>query len=70
MLEIPERSEEEGLQVAIIFHSHLRCPPIPSPDDLHGIELWNVPWLITDGRKRREGILKDWKAVKAELILE
>ncbi len=70
VLEIMERAEGRGLQLVGIFHSHLHCPPIPSPDDLRGMELWNVPWLITDGREMRAWILKDGKVVEVELSLE
>lgn len=42
--------ESRGLELVGIFHTHLGYPPIPSPKDLEGMDLWPVPWLIVDIR--------------------
>nr|WP_297436065.1 M67 family metallopeptidase [Thermococcus sp.] len=43
-----DEAEERGLEVVGIFHSHLKCPPVPSGRDLKGMRLWPVVWLIVD----------------------
>ncbi|QDA31827.1 M67 family metallopeptidase [Thermococcus indicus] len=48
MLQAIDEAEERGLEVVGIFHSHLKCPPVPSGRDLKGMRLWPVVWLIVD----------------------
>ncbi|WP_258083935.1 M67 family metallopeptidase [Thermococcus thermotolerans] len=50
MVNVIDEAEERGLEVVGIFHSHLKCPPVPSGRDLKGMRLWSVAWLIVDER--------------------
>jgi len=53
-----EEAEKRGLEIVGIFHSHLKCPPVPSGRDLNGMRNWKVPRLIvTPEGKVRVGIL-------------
>ncbi|MCO6041347.1 M67 family metallopeptidase [Thermococcus alcaliphilus] len=47
-LKVLEKAEEEEKEVIGIFHSHLNCPPYPSPRDLKGMDLWRNIWLIVN----------------------
>lgn len=51
-----KRAEERGLELVAIAHGH-PAPPWPSPKDLNGMELWDVPWIIVDSRA---GTLRAW----------
>ncbi|MCA6212966.1 M67 family metallopeptidase [Thermococcus bergensis] len=47
-LKVLEKAEKEGKEIVGIFHSHLNCPPYPSPRDLKGMDLWRNAWLIVN----------------------
>lgn len=38
-------AENKGMDIVVIIHSH-PAPPIPSSEDLKGMRLWRIPWLI------------------------
>jgi proteasome lid subunit RPN8/RPN11 len=48
MVNAIDEAGERGLEVVGIFHSHLKCPPVPSGRDLKGMRLWPVVWLIVN----------------------
>ncbi len=50
MAEAIDEAERRGLDVVGIFHSHPQCPPRPSRRDLEGMKVWQVVWLIVDGK--------------------
>jgi len=55
-----DEAEAEVLEVVGIFHSHLKCPPIPSESDLEGMKNWRGPWLIvTPKGEVKVWVLKD-----------
>ena len=69
MVKVLDEADERGLEVVGIFHSHLRCPPVPSERDLKGMENWRVPWLIvTPKGEVRTWILGEGEVEEVELI--
>jgi proteasome lid subunit RPN8/RPN11 len=46
IVEVLDEAEEKGLEVVGIFHSHIKCPPVPSEKDLKGMNMWRNVWLI------------------------
>lgn len=44
--EVLDEAEKKGFEIVGVFHSHLKCPPIPSEKDLRGMNLWRNVWLI------------------------
>ncbi|NJE53868.1 M67 family metallopeptidase [Thermococcus sp. 21S9] len=60
MVKILDEAEAKGLEVVGIFHSHLKCPPVPSERDLEGMRNWPIVWLIiTPEREVRAWVLGD-----------
>jgi len=69
MVKVLDEADERGLEVVGIFHSHLRCPPVPSERDLKGMRNWGVPWLIVTPRGEvRAWVLGESKVEEVELI--
>lgn len=50
MVNVIDEAEERELKVVGIFHSHFKCPPVPSERDLEGMKLWSIVWLIVDNK--------------------
>jgi len=70
MVRVLDEAEERGLEIVGIFHSHLKCPPVPSERDLEGMRNWRVPWLIvTPEGEMRAWVLKDGKVEEVEIIV-
>ncbi|MBP1912879.1 M67 family metallopeptidase [Thermococcus stetteri] len=46
--EVLDEAEKKGLEIVGIFHSHLKCPPVPSEKDIAGMNLWRNVWLIAN----------------------
>ncbi|MDI3475891.1 MAG: hypothetical protein PWQ79_1034 [Thermococcaceae archaeon] len=70
MVEALEEAEGRGLEIVGIFHSHLKCPPKPSPRDLEGMRLWPIVWVIvTPEGEARAWILKENCAEQVKITL-
>ena len=70
MAEAIDEAEKKGLDVVGIFHSHPQCPPRPSRRDLEGMKVWQVVWLIVDGRGRYGAyVLKNGKVEEVTVVL-
>ncbi|MEM1646158.1 MAG: Mov34/MPN/PAD-1 family protein [Ignisphaera sp.] len=41
-------AENKGMDIVLLVHNH-PAQPIPSNEDLKGMRLWRIPWLIIDG---------------------
>ncbi|GAB6134784.1 M67 family metallopeptidase [Thermococcus prieurii] len=68
MVKVLDEAEARGLEVVGIFHSHLKCPPVPSERDLEGMRNWRVPWLIvTPGGDVRAWILGEGDVEEVEI---
>lgn len=63
MVNVIDEAEERELKVVGIFHSHLKCPPVPSERDLEGMKNWRVPWLIIT----QEGEVGAWVLREGEV---
>ncbi|AMQ19478.1 M67 family metallopeptidase [Thermococcus peptonophilus] len=61
--EVLDEAEEKGLEIVGIFHSHLKCPPMPSGKDLKGMNLWRNVWLIVTP----SGEFRAWTIENGEL---
>lgn len=57
-------AEGKGMDVVLLAHSH-PAPPAPSPEDLRGMRLWGIPWLIIDSRCGDYGV---WMLLNEDLI--
>jgi proteasome lid subunit RPN8/RPN11 len=66
--------EEEGAELAAIYHSHTRSEPFPSQTDLNFAALWpGVEWLIVGISKNAEPVVRTYvieRGVIAEAELE
>jgi len=64
-------AEGKGMDIVLLAHSH-PAPPVPSSEDLKGMKLWRVPWLIIssiDGEYRIWILTNgDLLEIKTELI--
>jgi len=70
MVRVLDEAEARGLEVVGIFHSHLKCPPVPSERDLEGMRNWRVPWLIvTPGGEVRAWVLGEGGVEEVELLV-
>ena len=70
MAEAIDEAERRGLDVVGIFHSHPHCPPRPSRRDLEGMEVWQVVWLIVDGKGRYGAyVLRNGKVEEVTVVL-
>jgi len=56
-------AEERGWEIAVLIHSH-PAPPAPSSEDLKGMKMWRVPWLIVDSSS---GAHRAWMLVDDRL---
>lgn len=63
-----DEAEEKGLEIVGIFHSHLKCPPVPSGKDLRGMDLWRNVWLIVSpSGESRAWILENGEVKEVEV---
>ncbi|MCE4613939.1 MAG: M67 family metallopeptidase [Desulfurococcales archaeon] len=46
-------SENLGLNVMGIYHTHIYGPPEPSLKDKDGMKLWPLPWLIVSQKSHQ-----------------
>lgn len=69
-----DRFEEEGAELAAIYHSHTRSEPFPSQTDVNFAALWpGVEWLIVGISKNAEPVVRTYEiedGVIAEAELE
>ncbi|WP_297516181.1 M67 family metallopeptidase [Thermococcus sp.] len=71
MVRALDEAEARGLEVVGIFHSHLKCPPLPSERDLEGMKNWRVPWLIvTPGGEVKGWILGEGGVEEVKIVDE
>lgn len=56
-------AENKGMNIVMLVHSH-PAPPTPSIEDLKGMKLWRVPWLIIDSLSGRYSL---WLLVNEDL---
>ncbi|CAI1493256.1 Desampylase [Thermococcus nautili] len=71
MVRVIDEAEERGLEVVGIFHSHLKCPPVPSERDLEGMRNWPVVWLIvTPEGEVRAWVLREGEVEEVEIVDE
>jgi proteasome lid subunit RPN8/RPN11 len=56
-----DRFEDEGAELAAIYHSHTRSEPFPSQTDLNFAALWpGVQWLIVGISKNAEPAVRSY----------
>ena len=56
-------AEARGMEIVLLIHSH-PAPPNPSAEDLRGMRLWRIPWLIVSSL---DGSYKVWILSNGEL---
>lgn len=56
-----DRFEDEGTELAAIYHSHTRSEPFPSQTDVNFAALWpGVEWLIVGISKNAEPVVRTY----------
>lgn len=54
--------EDSGRELAAIYHSHTRTPPVPSPTDVNLSEMWPDPLYVIIGvGNPEEPIVRAWR---------
>jgi proteasome lid subunit RPN8/RPN11 len=63
-------AEGKGMDVVLLAHSHPALPE-PSSEDLKGMKLWRIPWLIISSLsgEYRAWILSDNELIELEVEL-
>jgi proteasome lid subunit RPN8/RPN11 len=57
-----DRFEDEGAELAAIYHSHTRSEPFPSQTDVNFAALWpGVQWLIVGIAKNAEPVVRNYR---------
>lgn len=56
-------AESKEMEIVLLVHNH-PAQPIPSNEDLKGMRLWRIPWLIVDSLSGRYSA---WILVNDEL---
>jgi proteasome lid subunit RPN8/RPN11 len=74
LMALIDRFEDEGAELASIYHSHTRSEPFPSQTDMNFAALWpGVEWLIVGISKNAEPVVRNYRienGVIAEAALE
>lgn len=65
------RAEAIGKELVVLVHSH-PGPPYPSPEDMSGMKLWRMPWLIISSLNGdyRAWILQNSELQEVEIVTE
>lgn len=62
LMDLIDRFEADGDELAAIYHSHTRSEPYPSQTDLNFAALWpGVEWLIVGVPKKGEPIVRHYR---------
>jgi proteasome lid subunit RPN8/RPN11 len=74
-IQIHNAMEAEGLDLGVIYHSHTRTAPNPSPTDVNFAQQWpGVIWVIVglagDAPEVKAWLLDDNRITEAELVVE